>query len=326
MIAGDLSTMPLADILQWADTTRASGRLLVEQEASTIEVLLADHHLIGIVSTPDLLQARELTNARAHATLSAEGQRLERFFDSFLELEGRFTFRPEEDEELAKDTTGPRLPLMWLALDGMRMRDEWPRISAAFPNPAARIEPTGGSAPPRLSMAAQAVLALAAEHPTVGESGYVLGLSRPALLRQLDLLISWNLIEVDGAVGGDDPVSRVLRQVTVLAQEEQFDEAVHVIDAMLAADPHEVRLRDMRAAIVNMQRSELYSRLGSTTVFVKNPQAAPAVVLPMEAHVLELCDGSATLDTIMARSALRDVNTLKCLARLEEKRMVKAGG
>lgn len=323
MITGDLSTMPLADLLQWADSSRISARLLVEQEASSIEVHLADHHLIGISSAADLLQAREITNPHAHATLPPEGQRLERFFDAFLEVEGRFTLHPEDQAPLGEGATPVHLPLMWVAMDGMRIRDEWPRISAAFPNLAARIELTGADPPPRLALAAHAVLALAAEHPTVGESVYVLGLSRPALLRQLDVLLSWGLIEVDGAVRGDDPVSRVLRQVTVLAREDQFDEATHVIDAMLAADPHEPRLRDTRASILEMQRSELYARLGGSTVFTRAARPS-AAMLPVETHVLELCDGTSSVDSILARSALRDVHTLKCLARLAEKRLISS--
>ena len=163
---------------------------------------------VGIASAPDLLQAREIANSRARATLSSDGQRLERFFDAFLDKEGRFTFRPDEEEALAKDAFATRVPLVWLAMDGMRIRDEWPRVSAAFPNPSARIEPTGAMPPPRLSLAAQAVLALAddfdraidARPQELAENGWAEGIA--AIDRKLrSLLESEGVTEIDATPG-----------------------------------------------------------------------------------------------------------------------------
>ena len=52
MLSGDLSTMSLADVLQWADGSRARGVLTIERPSGAIWMQIADRHVITCVRAP----------------------------------------------------------------------------------------------------------------------------------------------------------------------------------------------------------------------------------------------------------------------------------
>lgn len=345
MIEGDLGTMPLTDLLQWADASRAAGVLIVQQGPSEVRLRVRDRHVVS-VSAPatDLSQVQELSPVAKPGLLSREGAARERVLDLFLEMEGRFRFVPGENPDAEKpdeekpaeenpdkagreerrDEIPVRLPLGWVALEGARICDEWPRVLASFPTSGARIEGMGAEPLRTLPAAAEALRALARGRPTLAEARMALGLSTAALLRQADLLCNLGLARVDGAKPGPDPAAKILRQLETLLDEEQYDEAAHVVEAMLAADPRDQLLRDLKVAIEQRHRDALYRELGASQV-VKKTGAKGARLSSVEEHVLALVDGVGSVQGIVDRSALREVVTLRSLVRLGQRGVVRVG-
>ena len=322
MLSGALTTLPLPDLLQWADNSRVCGRLVVRQGGTELSVRLLDRQLMAVAAPGAAqIQAQELKSPRRRL-LAADVLATERVLDAFLDPDGEFTLHPvSEEEPLLPQEVSVRLPLMWLVMEGMRMRDEWPRVSALFSDATARIRRTALTPGEPLGLAATALLAIAQQGPTVGEAGPALGLSRPAALRHLDKLLEAGLVLVDGAQPGRDPVREVLRQIDALLAEEQFSEAAHVVDALLAVDALDERLRAIKQSIQARQRRGLLFRLGEDTVFVRRPTAGEQAGL--DAHVLALVDGQTTVAGLLQRSSLRDVPTLEGLDRLEQRGLIE---
>jgi hypothetical protein len=317
MLVGDLSTMSLADLLQWIDATATAGLLTIRQDDVDTVLALADRSVVEISSPPPAASSvRDLAPGGGAWPIPPEVEASERLLDLFLENDGSFELLPGGRLESGTLGVPTQLPIRWVVLEGMRARDEWPHIAKAYPNHGARLSRAEADAPEDLSDAADVLLTCAEDGRTIAESRLALGFSSPALLRHLHLLRSLDLIEVEGVKAGADPMARLLRQVLTLVEEKQYAEASHVVESMLASDPGDQALRDLLERIHTEQISTLYDELQRTRML--HPVGEPSGrMAETDRHVLGLVDGRRTTQQIVRASALREVETLKSLARLE---------
>jgi len=163
---GNLRTMPLADLLQWAASGRHTGTISIAN-ADTVKLIyisqgvivsctssdpreflghfLVSHGAIdeaqlrGAVIDQDresgmlgqiLVERGDLTREELHAMLRLKAE--EAIFDLFTWTEGRFKFI--ENELPSYELIPISLDVSGLVLEGMRRLDEWRRIRDVIPN------------------------------------------------------------------------------------------------------------------------------------------------------------------------------------------------
>ncbi len=322
MIRGDLETMPLADLLQWADATRAHGRLFVERRGASTWLDLDDRHVVRVSHRPQSRGAIERmapeSTHRPWLKLSDEVEGLERLLDLFLEEGGTFVF----DEKAPADDGVPlEVNIRELVYEGMRHLDEWPALVARLPDDGARIHATGNDRSTFLTPVARTLLRAAAQGLSLGEVRLGLGLSRPALLRRVQELVSLGLVRVEGAAGGEDPVARMIAQAEVLARESQFDEAAHVLGAVLENDPTDKRVREALERVEARQREVLYQDFGRDTVPERVGASSPAT--ERERVVFPLVDGRRDVAAIVLAAPIRELEALRGLRDLLHKGAIR---
>ena len=318
MIRGDLKTMPLPDLLQWADATRTHGRLFVERGGTTTWLDLADRSVVQVSPRPESRGAVERlapeSTHRPWLKLAEDVEGLERLLDLFLEEGGTFVF----DEEASREDGVPlEVNVRELVYEGMRHLDEWPALDARFPDDRARLHATGNDRSTYLTPVARTLLRAAAQGLSLGEIRLGLGLSRPALLRRVQELVRLGLVRVEGAAGGEDPVARMIAQAEVLAREKQFDEAAHVLGAILENDPTDKRVREALEQVEARQRDALYEEFGREAVFERVGETVPAT--QREEAVLPLVDGRRDVASIVLAAPIRELEALRGLRDLLHK-------
>lgn len=311
MLAGDLETFPLSDLLQWADDARRSGILTIERNGLPTWMHLRQREVVAVSAPPGLPFGVD-----EKASVVAAAAAPDRLLDLFLERHGRFHMQDAEEEP------EPGIPvsiaLRVLVMEGLRHLDELPKLQASFPDDSARLGATREPVPRDLSAMAQHVLACARERLSLGEARLRLGVSRPALLRRMHELASLGLLSVEGSDGRVDPVSRLIAQAAILVRERQFEEAAIVFSTLLAADPSDVRLRRMLQDAEREQVASLYTELHPLGVpRLSDPGALRTRRLTRtEREVAERINGRWDVSSLVLSSPLREVETLKSLRRL----------
>ncbi len=313
--------MPLPDLLQWADTTRAAGQLEVERNGATVWMYFSDREVVRVSERPEAHGALEmLAPESAHRPwlkLADEVEAVERLLDLFLEADGTFLF---DDAATPNGGVCVSVSLRELVYEGMRHLDEWPALDQRYPDERARLIATGQDRNTHLLPAARTVLRAAAQGLTLGEIRLALGLSRPALLRRTQELVSLGLARVEGVERDGDPVEQILAQAEILSREEQYDEAAHVVGALLESDPGDRRVRDALARIESRQRAHLYEHLGPERIPVLTGE--PVAVASREEAVLPLVDGQRDVASIVLASPIRELETLRALRDLSKRRVL----
>lgn len=145
-----------------------------------------------------------------------------------------------------------------------------------------------------------------------------LGLSRSALLRRTHELFLLKLLTVEGASPGDDPVARLIAQSESLVREAQFDEAAHVIGALVATNPNDGRLRAWLDEIEQEHVDALYQELQSTARLRRTEVDADKVegLVHADREVLMRIDGEGDVVSLVLTSPLRELETLKSMHKL----------
>lgn len=308
--------MALADLLQWADHAAFGGLLTVRQDDAQTVLVLSERQVVEVSEPPAAAAAvRDLAPGGGAWPLPPELEARERLIDLFLEDEGAFELLPGGRTTPGALGVPMELDLRVVVLEGMRARDEWPAVAAAYPDKRARLSRLAADAPPDLDAAADALLSCAEDGRTLAEARLALGYTSPALLRLVHLLRSMKLVDVEGVSGEANPVAQLLRQVLSLMREQQYAEAAHVVESMLASDPGDTSLRELLARIREEQTAALYEELPRAKVprVLEQPSAR---IPETDQHVLQLADGARSVADIVSRSALREVETLKALSRL----------
>lgn len=320
MLTGHLMTMPLQDVLQWVDASGASGLLTIVRPGGETQLMLSRRRIARVSAAPDAsVSLRQLSSSLE--PLPDEIRAEEQVIDLFLSADGEFHFVPLRGEAPFSGIDVD-ISLAWLVFEGLRVLDEWRQLQHLYPRSHDTLIAIEAVAPEGTTRAARTVLEAARRKLTLGATWVALGLSRPALLRQVASLERAGLIEVSG--DGDperDPIASTLRKVRVLLDEEQFDEAALVLESLVAADGSDGMLRSLKADVERRHVAALYRVLPPDRVVTATDK--PSSRLPStDRCVLELLGEPRRVDRVVSESPLKELPTLRALASLMQRAFV----
>lgn len=316
MITGDLSTMSLADLLQWMDASNASGKVDVERTRSGLWLHVRQRRVVACSTPPVKPVAVSDHDDDASAALPLSTLAIELLYDQFLDDDGRFRFVPANEPDAAGVALDIAIPK--LVMEGMRHRDEWPGLKRMYRNDAAKLQPADGADDHDLPPLQREVQACARRGFSLHEARLHLGLSRPALLRRIEQARLAGRVRVEGAPAGGEPLDRMIEQARRLLQAHQFDEATHVLDALLQSDPTAQRVKDLLQQAEQDQVMALYRELPPDAIVVPIEERLPALdrLSSNEREVLQRINGRWDVAILVMASPTREVETLKCVRKL----------
>lgn len=312
MLAGDLTTMALADLLQWVDATRARALLWLETEQGMRAWLLTADRTVVAASPPPLTGRLAAEGGLRAATREA-------LLDLFLWPRGRFELR--DGAAAPSDAVEVSMPIPFLVMEGLRLLDEHARLEQVYPDNA-RLGATDAEPDEELDTVESAIRRVAMDAPSLGEARLVLGLSRPALLRRVEELRRRGLVEVEGTPHGPDTANDLLDRAQVLLRERQYAEAAHVFRTMLAGDPTNARARLLLAEAERLEIEAAYRTFSPTDIVARAPTAKSIRVTGPEQAILECLARARSVAVLVLVSPLREVETLKAVERLAAKGLV----
>lgn len=313
MLTGDLSTMALADVLQWADATRARALVQVTR-AEGMSAWLAVEDRVVVAASPPLLEGRLASDGTPGAPgAGLKAATREALLDLFLWREGRFELR--NDARVPSGAVALEIPIPFLVMEGLRLLDEHARIESSYPDDKARLAATDREAGD-LDTVDAAIHQLAQSAPALGEARLVLGLSRPALLRRVEELRARGLVEVEGIAHGPDVGGDLLEQAQVLLREQQYAEAAHVFRSLLASDPSDTRARRLLEEAERLEVEAAYRHFSPTDVVALASDPKGHRLSGADHAVLDCLTRPRSVAVLVLVSPLREVQTLKALERL----------
>ncbi|MCA9609559.1 MAG: DUF4388 domain-containing protein [Myxococcales bacterium] len=320
MLSGDLTTMPLADVLQWVDARGSRALVTVRPSSGPPRWLVAESRLVTLGSRPaaDGPLATDGTPEAPGPGLTALTR--EHLLDLFLDPAGTFELR----EDAAPPEPGVPLDLMtqFLVMEGLRLLDEQPRIAETYPRDDARLGATDAE-PGRLDAIDAAIVRLAHDAPALAEVRLVLGLSRPALLRRVDGLRTRGLVDVEGTPHGPDVEGSLIEQAQKLLVAQQYAEAAHVFRSLLATNPKEPRIRHLLAEAEREHARTLYARYAPThVVSLRSGDAAGPKLGGADAALVDVLSRPRSVAVLVLLSPLRELETLMSLSRLSARGVV----
>src|SRR5688500_6004282 len=162
MLTGDLSTMSLADVLQWADSTRARGMLTIARPSGAVWMQIADRCVSGCVrpsSRGVVPQRLAGASERGKLELDQQALALEMLYDQFLVHDDAFRF--ELGREPAEAGVALDISLQEVVMIGMQYVDEWAEVRSLYASSHARIRRIDAKLPESLSATQQALLVIA---------------------------------------------------------------------------------------------------------------------------------------------------------------------
>jgi hypothetical protein len=303
-LTGPFGVMPLEELLQWLDQTGRAGVIFVMRQDGFESWLAVKDRELAYASPPVLEGA-----LRGGTPAERSAAALEGVLDLFAVSAGRFRF--EARAPLPEDALPIGQPLGFLAMEGLRLRDEWPRLDSAFPNEAASLRANGsvqtGNA------VHDAILARARAGGKLGDARLKLGLSRPAMLRRVGELVDRGLLAVEGTPERVDPIAVMLAQAATLLGEGQYAEAAHVFRTLLASDPLDSRARELLMRTEQIEARALARALPQRAMLKRKKTGS----LPGHAGaVLDLVADGRPVAFVLLASPLREVETLRIIAQL----------
>lgn len=331
MLRGDLATMPLTDVLQWAEAARRNVRIDIERESGLGAWMITHEREVVACSMPGVRGVLAADGTPGAPGPGLRAAAVEGLLDLFLETEGRFVLRDVASGEAAATEPAVRLslPLGFLVMEGLRQLDEWPRLAETYRDDGARLRAVGSVPDDELAAVQSAILEQArrpfgAGPPSLAELQLVLGLSRTALLRRVDELRAIGLVEVDGAApGARDLAATLLEQAAVLVREEQFAEAAHVLRSLLAGSPGDARVRVLLDQTERAHLAACYAQLDKTDV-VRIARTPSGVLASADQALLDaLAQKPRSVAALVLLSPLRELETLLALLRLVKKGVVE---
>lgn len=319
MLSGDLSTMALADVLQWVDATRMRALVRVERGEGVAAWLYANERMV-VAGSPPHPRGRLATDGSPESpgpglrALTIEG-----LLDLFLWRDGRFELR----ESAARPVPGidVEMPLQFLVMEGLRLLDEQPRLEKTYPDDKARLAATDVD-PTELDTVQSAIYQLAESAPALGEARLVLGLSRPALLRRVDELRARGLVEVEGIAHGPDVEGNLIDQAQILLRERQYAEAAHVFRSLLASNPADARVRRLLNEAERLEIEAAYTLFSPTDVVTLVGEPTRHRLSGADQAILDALTRPRSVAVLVLVSPLRELETLKALERMLGKGIV----
>ena len=296
--------MPLEELLQWLDQTGRAGVVWIERRDGFDTWLAIKERTLIATSPPVLEGSLRGGNPKERAAAALEG-----VLDLFVMGEGRFRFvarspLPEGGIELEQ-------PLTFIAMEGLRLRDEWSRLDSSFSDETASLRPNGNASTGNAVQ--DAILVAARTHGSLGDTRLRLGLSRPAMLRRVGELVDRGLLAVEGTPERVDPVAVMLAQASTLLGEGQYAEAAHVFRTLLASDPLDARARQLLMRTEQAEARALTAALPQRAMLTRKK----TTTVPGNAGlVLELVADGRPVAYVVLASPLRESETLRTIAQL----------
>lgn len=303
-LTGPFGVMPLEELLQWLDQTGRAGVIRIERSDGFDSWLAVKDRELTHASPSVLEGALRGGNEKERAAAALEG-----LFDLFVMAAGRFRF--EARAALPADGIAIAQPLGFLAMDGLRLRDEWKRLESTFTDESALLRANGSA---RTGNAVHdAILGMARERRAIGDARLRLGLSRPAMLRRTAELVDRGLLAVEGRAERVDPVAVMLAQASTLVAEGQFAEAALVFRTLLASDPLDARARQLLLRTEQAEARSFAQALPQRAMLQrKKPGALPGPA----GVVLDLVADGRPVAYLLLASPLREVETYRVIAQL----------
>jgi DNA-binding Lrp family transcriptional regulator len=325
VLQGDFVTFPLPDLFQWIDQGRRSGVVEIDSgEGTPFWIEVRDRRIVA-ASRPSAVQTGLGLLAGWAPQIEPEELWVEaaadRIVDFFLSpSNGRFAL--VDDPQGFEDGVPLDLRVGQMTLEGLRRLDEWPELDRRYPSESALLCADGGGARGARSPAQEALLEAARRRVSIAEARLALQLSRPAVLRRIEILRELGLAHVEGVAARTDPISALVTQAEALVTQRQFDEAAIVFRSLLAADPSDRRVRNLLREAEREQVATLYEELSPVAVPVllggAGSMDSPAGrrLSFTDREVAARINGSWDVASIALSCPLREVETLKSLRKL----------
>lgn len=333
MLQGDLVTFPLPDLFQWMDHGRRAGVVEIDAGGGAASWIQVRDRRIVAASRPSAAQAGLGTLAGWSPEAAREALWPEACSDRIVDLfltPGTGRFALVDDPTGFEDGVPLDLGIGQLMMEGLRRLDEWPELDRRYPSEAALLDADSGG--PAGSPAQDALLEAARRRVSIAEARLALHLSRPAVLRRIEILRERGLAHVEGVAHRADPVSALVDQAQALLAQRQFDEAAIVFKSLLAADPSDRRVRALLAEAEREQVASLYEELSPVAVPALLPGAASLEspswrrLSSSDREVASRVNGTWDVASIALACPLREVETLKSIRRLARLKLLELPG
>lgn len=356
-LQGELRTFPLPDLLQWLESARKPGRLVLTYGGGE-RVLYVSSGVIDRVGAASLYERmvrvgqllHRLDEAQARSVLdkARSGVPVEQAFaaeglpeeslrtiaredvfqwaaDLFDEASGSFHF--SEDSELEEEeNVGVGISIRELLYESARLLDEASAATQTISSDAVMVSP---DKPLDASVKglASAAMRMVGQGTTVGAIRLTLGLSRGGAARILYELWRAHFLKIEGAtVPKSDPLTDMLRKGEALLAGGHYEAAALVFSSLLAADPSDKRVREFARAVEREHVEALYRTLSPVAVpHLLAPPAALAALRSDERIVAGLLNGKWDVSTLVLASPLRELQTLMAIDRMVELNLVGFG-
>lgn len=308
-LKGDLRTMPLPDILQWAAAGRKTGTLHVARRSIKKRIILREGHVYSSWSNDPreslgqfLVRLRLATEEQLFRALLAQEEKgrpvgsilvgdgvlseedlkralrvkaEETMYDLFLWPAGEFEFH--EGEFPADIPITIETPVTPVILEGIRRVDEWQRIRAVIPTGETTFTRTSQPASAPNDDLEEDALALASAGKTLAEISLELRRSEFETAALLFELHARGLLAVERVAPdarGSDPIGATQELLTLAyrrLEERRYDSAINAYEEVLAID----RLNQhAKKGLIAAQEARDRERLATTVPRDRIPKIA----------------------------------------------------
>jgi hypothetical protein len=346
---GDFTSYPLPELLQWLDSSRKTGTLQLAGEAGERRIFLLSGHVAATASEGQrgrVARVMELGRLASGAQVLAGFQGMppggedveasfrahgvdvrmvralarEELFGSMVDLtrSGGGSFHWTEDVDRSGEEWVPaEMSLRELLFESLRWVDEQPDVDRALPNDVLTVR-SRAQPGPRQPLMHRILLTLCAGGQNLGRLRLGLAMPRSCITRRVFELLRAKQVEVEGAPQVVmDPVADMLEKGAVLVREGQYDAAEMVCASLLASDPTDRRVREFARMAQSEHVAALYAELPPLAVPSLVPEPGELTLLkPEERQVAGLINGQWDVSTLVLASPLRELDTLKTLAKL----------
>lgn len=368
-LQGNLATMMLPDVLQWLSQNRKTGILHLRNRAGISKRIYFEAGAIVSTASSDpreylgqfLISRGHITEEQLNKAMETQLQtgiklgkvlvtvgileeddleamlRLkaqENLFDLFLWEEGEFRF--EDRAALDEDTPRTQLDVMSMVMEGIRRKDEWERIRAAFPSDHVVLDKTdkkpGKDALPPNTLEAGAYALLDGER-SLGELVMELHTTPFQLSEALYRLQSAGLV---GVVGEKLPPEEAtyaqmergfLEEAVKALDEKRYQEAANLYRflARHSPDDEEIR-RGLELAEEALSQSFFKEIMPTTTVLelaIPLEQLSRQDLTPQEGYLASRVNGSWDIASILKVSPLSERDALRAIRKLLERGILR---
>jgi hypothetical protein len=362
-LRGDLRTMPLPDVLQWAATGRKTGSLHVERRSVQKRIILREGNIFSSWSNDPreslgqfLIRLRLISEEQLFRALLAQEEKgrllgsilvtdgalseedlkralkakvEETVYDLFLWPSGQFEFHEGEVPENILITF--ETPVTPVILEGIRRVDEWQRIRAVFPSMETTFK--AGQAATATDPLDRHVLAFAAEGRSLAELSLELRRSDFETAALVFDLHARGLVSVDRASAAatpHDPVGAIQALLTSAYErlhERRYDAALRAYEEVLAIDRlNQNAKKGLIATMEARQRERQLHAIARDKVPVVACDFATLTrqnLDPHEGFVLSRVNGEWDVQSILKLCPMGEEEALLIFARLVDRKLIR---